>query len=290
MDNFKIPIAIFFYNRPNLLKQLWAVIEKVRPSHLLLVADGARNDEDEKKVEACRAIVSDIHWPCKVQQLYRNHNLGVGPSVAKGLDWVFSQVDYAIILEDDLIPHLDFFPFMEQMLLKYENKADIFQVCGTNLLDQVALDGHYFYSRHVLLPWGWGSWARAWAHYDFNLKWWAREQSIVAERIKENIDFWHPIFDFTAHSPSSWDIQWAATTWRYGGQSIIPQKNLVKNLGFGPDATFTNKASSTFKNKPYYNLGKGPYISSENYDAKQLNSMLEAQIQLLIQEVIAGFK
>jgi hypothetical protein len=43
-------------------------------------------------------------------------NLGVGRRIATGLDWVFDQVDRAIVLEDGCVPHPSFFGFCQELL------------------------------------------------------------------------------------------------------------------------------------------------------------------------------
>ena len=37
----------------------------------------------------------------------------------------------------------------------------------------------------------------------------------------------------------TWDVQWILTTWRYRALSVRPNQNLVRNIGFRPDATHT---------------------------------------------------
>ena len=43
--------------------------------------------------------------------------------MASGISWVFSQVEEAIILEDDCVPHLSFFRFCEEMLERYRTDS-----------------------------------------------------------------------------------------------------------------------------------------------------------------------
>jgi hypothetical protein len=80
---------------------------------LLLIADGPRQDW-EGEAETCRQvreIVARVDWPCEVFQNFSERNLGCQERMISGLDWVFSLVDEAIILEDDCLPDPSFFPF-----------------------------------------------------------------------------------------------------------------------------------------------------------------------------------
>ena len=41
----------------------------------------------------------------------------------------------------------------------------------------------------------------------------------------------------------TWDYQWVFAMWLHGGVSIVPEVNLVSNLGFGAEATHTTAPS-----------------------------------------------
>jgi hypothetical protein len=43
----------------------------------------------------------------------------------------------------------------------------------------------------------------------------------------------------------TWDYQWLFTCWRQDGLSILPNENLVSNIGSGPDATHFKDGHST---------------------------------------------
>ena len=57
------------------------------------------------------AIIEKGDWPCEVIKNYSDINLGCGPRVSSGIEWVFQTVEEAIIVEDDCLPHQDFFYF-----------------------------------------------------------------------------------------------------------------------------------------------------------------------------------
>jgi hypothetical protein len=45
------------------------------------------------------------------------------------------------------------------------------------------------------------------------------------------------------HEIDTWDYQWLYACWSQSGLSIVPSRNLVTNIGFGPDATHTTGES-----------------------------------------------
>ena len=64
---------------------------------------------------------------------------------------------------------------------------------------------------------------------------WLNKMSDRAER-----DTWTNIFDRVYRGEiDTWDYQWTACVWYYGGLTATPNVNLVTNIGFGPDATHT---------------------------------------------------
>jgi hypothetical protein len=47
----------------------------------------------------------------------------------------------------------------------------------------------------------------------------------------------------------TWDYQLTFLHWQEGLHAVIPRKNLVSNIGFGPSATHTINSSSQFSNQ-----------------------------------------
>ena len=114
-----VAVLILFFNRPEPLKAVFSQVKKARPSKLFLYQDGPRNEKDMPGILACREVVKDIDWECEVQQLYQEKNYGCDPSEYMSQKWAFSHVDKCIVLEDDDIPSLSFFPFCKELLDKY---------------------------------------------------------------------------------------------------------------------------------------------------------------------------
>src|SRR6187397_2462174 len=101
------PVAFLIFNRPDPTARVFARIADAKPGKLLLVADGPRADragEAERCAAARRAVLDRIDWPCEVLTNLSETNLGCRKRVSSGLVWVFSQVESAIVLEDDCLP------------------------------------------------------------------------------------------------------------------------------------------------------------------------------------------
>src|SRR5690349_3466106 len=101
---FDTPIALFIYKRPEETQKVFAEIAKIKPQTLLVVADGPKSAMERKATEATRAATEQIDWQCTILRNYAPENLGCRSRMASGIDWVFEQVEEAIILEDDCVP------------------------------------------------------------------------------------------------------------------------------------------------------------------------------------------
>jgi hypothetical protein len=240
------PVALFIFNRPDLTRVAFEAIAQVRPRKLLVVADGPRTPEEAEKCRQARAISERVDWPCEVVTNFSEANLGCKERVASGLDWVFSEANEAIIIEDDCLPDPSFFSFSEQLLARYRDDERIMHINGCNFLsDRISLERSYYFSRYTFGGYGWASWSRAWQHFDKDMKSWPefKRSGMLAQLFEASgeQDFWRGILDRTyAGEIDTWDFQWFYAVWTQGGLSIVPRVNLVSNLGFRPDATHTN--------------------------------------------------
>jgi hypothetical protein len=247
----KTPIVFMVFNRPELTRRVFRRIAEVKPLHLLVIADGPRSDRpgESELCEQVRAILTQVDWPCTVQTNFSPTNLGCRNRIITGLNWAFEQVEQAIILEDDILPDLSFFPFCEEMLARYADDHRISMIGGFNALEE-ALDtkDSYYYS-HLSHIWGWATWRRSWARYDEHLTHWSEIKAADLLRNvfpqPDRIRFWTRIFDqmHNGTGPNTWDFQWVYSNLINNALSVTPRINLVENIGFGPDATHTVDAA-----------------------------------------------
>ena len=100
----------------------------------------------------------------------------------------------------------------------------------------------YYFSRYCC-AWGWATWRRAWTHFDVNLNRWPelRDAGFLDQVLDDPVErrCWRTRFD-NVHAGNvtwAWDWQWLFAMWRQHGLSVVPETNLVTNIGFGPDST-----------------------------------------------------
>ncbi|MCX5679732.1 MAG: glycosyltransferase family 2 protein, partial [Candidatus Omnitrophica bacterium] len=168
------PVVLTIFNRPDKTELVFNAISKARPRQLFVIADGPRPDapgENERCLDA-RAIIERVDWDCCLRKNYSDVNMGCKRRVSSGLDWVFSSVEEAILLEDDTLPSHSFLFFCQELLEKYRYDNRINYISGTNYqLGKSRTDYSYFFSRYASF-WGWATWRRAWRHYDVDMKSW----------------------------------------------------------------------------------------------------------------------
>lgn len=250
-----IPIALIIYNRPTQTRIVFQEIAKIKPEILFIIADGPRFTGEVTICEETRAITEIINWDCDVKRYYSDVNLGCKVRVSSGLDWVFEQCKNAIILEDDCLPHTSFFPFCEELLIRYQANDQVMMISGQSYwFDRRMPRESYFFSKHTLI-WGWATWRRAWKHYDLHMNEWPkiRETDWLLNQIGDpNLEAqWVKIFDKTFSGQiDSWDYQWKFSLLFNQGLSIIPYTNLISNIGFGESATHTKNKNIGLANLP----------------------------------------
>ena len=237
------PVVVFLYRRPAHVNELLVRLQLVRPARIWLVADGPKDTTEKSLCEQARqAAQGGISWPCKIERFYADTNLGLKKRIETGLDQVFEREEEAIILEEDCHPTPNFFLFCEAMLKKYRNEPKVGAISGNCFLPKkqlVATD--YYFSRYVHI-WGWSTWARAWRAYDRSRWAWPKQgfRNLFPNAEKTEEAYWNRIFGRMASGElSTWDYSWISWFWMQGWVSITPAQNLVRNVGFGPDATNT---------------------------------------------------
>lgn len=243
---FSVPLLVLFWNRPEHLDRLLSILEAIQPQRIYLACDGPRPNDplNQELVQRCRDLVEQrLTWPVQVQHRYASSNQGCRAGVAAAISWFFEHESEGIVLEDDVHPHPSFFPFMQELLQRYRHDMRIGSISSHNFHRQPAGGSSYCYSIYNHC-WGWGSWRRAWEQYDFSLSSWPafRDQGLLAGLGDQRFQrYWTRILDATACGEiDTWDFAWTYSHWRAGMLSCVPDRCLIENAGFGPEATHTN--------------------------------------------------
>ncbi len=253
------PILFLIFNRPDTTIRVFEAIRQAQPPRLYIAADGPRvtRPSDLMLCAETLEIVSQIDWDCKVKTLFREDNLGCGKAVSGAIRWFFENEEEGIVIEDDVLPHPDFFLYCDELLEKYRYTDSVKFISGRNALLGKSIGDESYYFSAFNNVWGWAAWRRTWSIYDFTL------ESKTLFQFKKALDFyfvdkgvkrfWKTIFKQMKFGQiDTWDYQFTISLWFNRALSILPNKNLIKNIGFGEDATHTIVEDEALMNLDYY--------------------------------------
>ena len=296
-SRFDTPILFLLFNRPDTTQVVFDQIKKQKPKQLFFAADGPRQSVtgEKEKCEEARDIIRQVDWDCEVKTLFRNQNLGCGPAVSAAITWFFQQVEEGIILEDDCFPDASFFPYCQELLIKYRHVNQVKLIGGNNFQNGIKRGKGSYYFSHYPEIWGWGSWRRAWEEYDFDMH--DLEETLSAGALKDKFktnaerNYWYKKFRQTKEGKiNTWDYQFVYAILKANGMAITPQVNLVKNIGINNQPTHYSLADSQ-KNLQTYSLAF-PLIhpqvavdqTADRYTFSQIYSRSPKRLLRLIKE------
>lgn len=236
------PVAIFVFRRPDHLKGALESLKQCPEfdaTKFFVFSDGPRNAIDAKGVEEVRKLAKEMLGN-KAEYFFQEHNIGLSKSIIQGTNEVLKKHKNIIVLEDDLVLSKNFLWFMNTALDKYENSDNVFQVSGHNFISADA--GR---TETIMLPfsssWGWGTWKRAWSHFDPQATGW---EIIKADRFLRKRFNLEGIYDYSKMLTDqmegkidSWAVRWYWTIFNNDGIIVYPPYTLVQNTGFDGSGT-----------------------------------------------------
>lgn len=253
----KSAVLLLAFNRPDSTALVFEAIRAARPPRLYVSVDGPRvgRSEDTIRCAKVRSIASDVDWPCELHTHFLEENLGCRAAVGRGLDWFFENEPEGVILEDDVLPEPGFFDFCDELLEKYRNDDAVAAISGSNFIaSDYKPQASYFFSRYTHV-WGWATWRRAWLAHDQAMSAWPawRDagglEDIFASGFARR--YWREQFDAVHERRlGSWAFPWLFTCWSRRVLAAMPAENQTTNLGFGRDATHTNRTPRFVRRSP----------------------------------------
>ncbi|MFH2069032.1 MAG: hypothetical protein ABII89_06185 [Candidatus Omnitrophota bacterium] len=256
---FKTPILFLVFNRPDTTQRVFAEIMKVNPAQLFIAQDGPRKNKpgETERCRQVREIFRQANPDCAVKTLFRENNLGCREAIGSSVTWFFQNVEEGIILEDDCLPHPDFFRFCREMLERYRDNEEIMHISGDNFnFGQKAGENSYYFSKFIHI-WGWATWQRAWRHYDPEMNCFPEfvRKNRMADtlRRKRLRKTWTNTLEETRLGKIDfWSYRWVYAVWNQNGLAVTPNVNLVSNIGFGKEAAHTTNRGDKLANMKSY--------------------------------------
>lgn len=283
-------VLLVIFNRPEKIRIVVEALRRVKPARLFVAADGPRPDhpEDEERCRLARQVATDIDWPCDLKTRFLDKNIGCGLGVSSGITWFFEHVECGIILEDDCVPHPHFFPFCRELFVRYGDDERIMRISGLAPFPAREYPFDYHFSRRFYCS-GWGTWRRAWKHFSYELG--GINKTKFLEMLKACYPFhygrrtWLNNFERTINGDlKTWAFRWDVACFAQNGLSINPEKNLITNIGFGEDATHTQKIEPIFANlegRPLkFPLRHPPFVYADGRPERSLEKGIHRSLSL----------
>jgi hypothetical protein len=239
------PVLFLIFRQPEVTRRVFEQIRAAKPTKLYVAADGPRANrlDDIADCEATRAVVANIDWNCELHTRFLPSNLGLKRAVSSALDWFFEAEEEGIILEYDCLPDPSFFPYCETMLERYRNDDRVFSITGNNIQADIQRgDGDYYFSRFTAV-WGWASWRRSWSLWrpkleDFEV---FLDTKVIESTVtdKKGQEFWIKTFEavHAGLNVTTWAFCLIYAQLKQGGYCVVPNRNLIMNIGFGVEGT-----------------------------------------------------
>lgn len=267
--------AVLFitYKRLDTTMQVFESIRKAKPPRIYISSNIGKDEDECKSVQVVRDyIIDNIDWQCEVNKLFRTKHLSAKLSISGAIDWFFEHEEMGIILEDDCLPSQSFFWYCEELLERYKTDMRVWHISGDNFQDGIIRGDYSYYFSAINHVWGWACWADRWKFYDSDLNNIQNELFLKIYWKSYEFKYWRNIFLKVKNNEiDTWDYQWTFTMWVNGSLAILPNINLVSNIGFGENATHTKKTNvnSTYNNVNDLVIAKHPINIIRNIEADQ---------------------
>lgn len=242
MTNTYAPILLFVYNRPeHVRRNIQALLknELAAESELFIYSDAAKDENSQTAVEEVRAFIRSIQGFKKITITERTENWGLARSIIDGVTTLINRYGRVIVLEDDLVVTPHFLQFMNDALETYRDEERVGHIQACDFTHDPSLPDTFLIKWTG--SWGWGTWDRAWKHFNADGK--ALLTELESRKLTYTFDF-NGKYGYTRMlrrqiegKNNSWAIRWNASLFLKDILSLNVGKSLVQNEGFDGSGT-----------------------------------------------------
>lgn len=242
MTNTYAPILLFVYNRPeHVRRNIQALLknELAAESELFIYSDAAKDETSQAAVKEVRAFIRSIQGFKKITITERAENWGLARSIIDGVTIQINRYGRVIVLEDDLVVAPHFLQFMNDALETYRDEERVGHIQACDFTHDPSLPDTFLIKWTG--SWGWGTWDRAWKHFNADGK--ALLTELESRKLTYTFDF-NGKYGYTRMlrrqiegKNNSWAIRWNASLFLKGILSLNVGKSLVQNEGFDGSGT-----------------------------------------------------
>lgn len=242
MTNTYAPILLFVYNRPeHVRRNIQALLknELAAESELFIYSDAAKDETSQAAVKEVRAFIRSIQGFKKITITERTENWGLARSIIDGVTTQINRYGRVIVLEDDLVVAPHFLQFMNDALETYRDEERVGHIQACDFTHDPSLPDTFLIKWTG--SWGWGTWDRAWKHFNADGK--ALLTELESRKLTYTFDF-NGKYGYTRMlrrqiegKNNSWAIRWNASLFLKDILSLNVGKSLVQNEGFDGSGT-----------------------------------------------------
>ena len=236
------PILLFTYNRLNHTRRCIEALQKnalSKESDLYIYSDAAKESSQQQAVNEVRQYLYNLQGFKSITLIERNENWGLARNIIDGVTTQVNRYGKVIVLEDDLIVAPYFLQFMNDALETYKDEPKVGHIQACDFTQDSSLPETFLIKWTG--SWGWGTWKRAWKHFNPNGK--ELLQKLEEQKLTHIFDF-NGKYGFTRMlrrqiegKNNSWAIRWNASLFLKDILSLNVGRSLVQNEGFDGSGT-----------------------------------------------------
>lgn len=236
------PILLFTYNRLNHTRRCIEALQKnalSKESDLYIYSDAAKEFSQQQAVNEVRQYLHNLQGFKSITLIERNENWGLARNIIDGVTTQVNRYGKVIVLEDDLIVAPYFLQFMNDALETYKDEPKVGHIQACDFTQDPSLPETFLIKWTG--SWGWGTWKRAWKHFNPNGK--ELLQKLEEQKLTYTFDF-NGKYGFTRMlrrqiegKNNSWAIRWNASLFLKDILSLNVGRSLVQNEGFDGSGT-----------------------------------------------------
>ena len=249
-----IHIALFAFNRPNLLEQTLsalAINELADTASLTIFCDGPRDEKDEPAIRSVRELAKKAEGFASVEVVERPKNMGCAASIIDGLTEMFRLHERLIIIEDDIMTSPYTLRFLSEGLARYADNEKVFNIAAWTP-PHIAryLPTGYLYDVYAIPRFncsgGWASWRNRFQDIDWTVKDYQTFKNSPQLRKAFNAggdDLSSMLDDQMQGKIDAWDIRADYARFKKNMLGINPVRSYALNIGMG-SGTHTTTATT----------------------------------------------
>lgn len=298
------PVLFITFCRPEYARRSWEAIKRAQPRTLYFYSNKAREDrpDEVKRNEEVRAFVKEIDWECNLKKFFREEYVDIYTSLWGAMDWLFTNEETGIVLEEDCVASEIFFTYCDNMLKLHKDNKRISIISSNNRTPQFNPKNEDSFLTKFVGIYGWATWSDRWKRLDKNMKNWPKYRSKMIryfgfwagcwylmwwQRMYMKIDVFNP-----------WDSIFAYNNVIYDAYALVPVCNLVEDIGkYGTHHTMNEtKANKQFTSKIGNpgNIYNNPQVHKLEicleYEKGHFNAIVQRDLNYAVKKIFSKIK